>query len=430
LTLKLLHFCITLRASEKGFDLMKILSSNFDGDSQDTEMFEGIQTEDVAQAIANFERQVCGKFSDHSTNILFLRLSNIFSCFILFFFLDWNKIAEPIKAMVTPSRIVTQLIPITKLAKFFLDFDCIEGGKTVGECILSWFDEMDPNLAWKSKYCDVEAFLNLLVALQSNPETSNRTRTASFLLFFSKLRPFLQFHLLLNFESQHGLRLKTIQSWQFVYRDACEIFSFASNTKMPPIKCMAVDFMKAIEVWISELTEEAVLRPELQESLEPEVVITDPVLEHSAAASVSKKSDVPPVVLNPGNNFEKNDWTTASDEWTSTTSTQIVAAAPVAGVKARTFSTDDWSGTSDSLTTDSKRKELAPRSCAPISTGDWNACADAWTSSGKISGTVNKAIPNDDQSNWDAPRKMPASSNSNTTSDDWNSWSSTAPKPN
>ena len=75
-----------MRASEKGFDLMKILSSNFDGDSQDTEMFEGIQTEDVAHAIANFERQVCGKFSDHSTNILFLRLSNIFSCFILFIF--------------------------------------------------------------------------------------------------------------------------------------------------------------------------------------------------------------------------------------------------------------------------------------------------------------------------------------------------------
>jgi hypothetical protein len=179
-----------------------------------------------------------------------------------------------------------------------------------------------------------------------------------------------------------------------------------------------------------ELTEEAVLRPELQESLEPEVVITDPVLEQSAAASVSQKSDIPPVVLNPGNNFEKTDWTTAADEWASTTSTQIAAATPVAGVKARTFSTDDWSGTSDSLTTDSKRKELAPRSSAPISTDDWDACADAWTSSGKISGTVNKAIPNDDQSSWDAPRKMPASSNSNTTSDDWNSCSSTAPKPN
>jgi hypothetical protein len=70
LTLKLLHFCITLRTSEKGLDLLKILSSNFDGDSQDTEMFEGIQTEGVAQAIANFEHQVCGNFSDHSTNVV------------------------------------------------------------------------------------------------------------------------------------------------------------------------------------------------------------------------------------------------------------------------------------------------------------------------------------------------------------------------
>jgi hypothetical protein len=71
------------------------------------------------------------------------------------------------------------------------------------------------------------------------------------------------------------LHLKTLQTGPFVYRDACEIFSSASNTKMPPIKSMAVDFMKAIEVWLSELIAEAVLmRSELlQESLEPEVVI-------------------------------------------------------------------------------------------------------------------------------------------------------------
>jgi hypothetical protein len=69
--------------------------------------------------------------------------------------------------------------------------------------------------------------------------------------------------------------MKTLQTWKFVYRDACEVFSFASNTKMPPIKSMAVNFMKAIEVWLSELIAEAVLmRSELlQESLEPDVVI-------------------------------------------------------------------------------------------------------------------------------------------------------------
>jgi hypothetical protein len=56
---------------------------------------------------------------------------------------------------------------------------------------------------------------------------------------------------------------------------------------------MAVDFMKAIEVWISELTEEAVLRPELQESFEPEVIVTNPVLDQSVAASVSQMSNAP-----------------------------------------------------------------------------------------------------------------------------------------
>jgi hypothetical protein len=45
---------------------------------------------------------------------------------------------------------------------------------------------------------------------------------------------------------------------------------------------------------------------------------------------VSQKSDVPAFALNSGSNFGKNDWTIAADEWTSTTSTQIVAVAPVA----------------------------------------------------------------------------------------------------
>ncbi len=44
---------------------------------------------------------------------------------------------------------------------------------------------------------------------------------------------------------------------------------------------------------ISELTEEAVLRPELQEFLEPKVGITDPVLDQSVAASGSQISNAP-----------------------------------------------------------------------------------------------------------------------------------------
>ena len=56
LTLRLLRFCITLRAREEGLDLLKLLGSNFDSDN-----FEGIQNDQVARAIADFVSQVSGK---------------------------------------------------------------------------------------------------------------------------------------------------------------------------------------------------------------------------------------------------------------------------------------------------------------------------------------------------------------------------------
>ena len=95
---------------------------------------------------------------------------------------------------------------------------------------------------------------DMLVALESNPETSSRKRVKSFALFFSNLRPSLQCHLLLNFESQHGFRLRTIPSWQFIYQDVCAIFSESSNTSPPPLKSTAVDFINGIQAWLSKLT--------------------------------------------------------------------------------------------------------------------------------------------------------------------------------
>jgi hypothetical protein len=180
-------------------------------------------------------------------------------------------LAESINALVKSNRIAKQLVPITKLAKFFLCFHCFDGAKTVGDCVSSFFAKMDSSLACQSKCCDVEAVVDMLVALESNPETSSRERVKSFALFFSHLRPSLQCHLLLNFESQHGFRLQTIPSWQFFYRDVCAIFSESSNTSPPPLKCMAVDFMNGIQVWLSRLREEAKLRPELQDSVEPNI---------------------------------------------------------------------------------------------------------------------------------------------------------------
>ncbi len=67
-TLKLLHLCITLRAREEGLALLKMLGADFatsNSKRQQTTTYEGIQNEDVAKAIAEFECEVTGTFSFH-----------------------------------------------------------------------------------------------------------------------------------------------------------------------------------------------------------------------------------------------------------------------------------------------------------------------------------------------------------------------------
>jgi hypothetical protein len=64
LTLRLLRLCITLQSCTEGLILLKILGSDFREESSDgkvSENFEGIQNEQVAQAIAEFESLI-GKY--------------------------------------------------------------------------------------------------------------------------------------------------------------------------------------------------------------------------------------------------------------------------------------------------------------------------------------------------------------------------------
>jgi hypothetical protein len=79
LTQRLFDFCNSIWAPEEGPQhLLKNLALNFDKDSQDTEEFEGIQTEDVALAIAKFEHQVCGNVLVYSANVFSITFLFIF----------------------------------------------------------------------------------------------------------------------------------------------------------------------------------------------------------------------------------------------------------------------------------------------------------------------------------------------------------------
>jgi hypothetical protein len=91
--------------------------------------------------------------------------------------------------MISPNRITQQLMPIIKLAHSFLNFDCLEGAKLVGDRVSSAFINIDKqqarNPTWQQT--DIRAYIELIFALEANPKTSNQGRMKSFSSFFSKL---------------------------------------------------------------------------------------------------------------------------------------------------------------------------------------------------------------------------------------------------
>ena len=131
LTLRLLRLCTALNAREEGLALLKVLGEDFAKKPKETdfprnETFEGIQNEEVAEAIAEFECKVTGTFS------LYFYLKIIHS---FFYVQGWNDIAPLIKRLVSPGRVSKQLKPIAKLAECFHDVNCPEGAKMVEDSI-------------------------------------------------------------------------------------------------------------------------------------------------------------------------------------------------------------------------------------------------------------------------------------------------------
>jgi hypothetical protein len=65
LTLRLLRLCIALRARKEGLEILKILGSEFEikKKKKTLKTFEGIQNEQVAQAVVEFVCQSNGEFS-------------------------------------------------------------------------------------------------------------------------------------------------------------------------------------------------------------------------------------------------------------------------------------------------------------------------------------------------------------------------------
>ena len=124
--------------------------------------------------------------------------------------------------MISPARIVKQLEPIIKLAQFFLNFDCFEGAKLVGDRISSSFINFDKQQALKIKQPEILSYIELIISLEENAETANRERISSLVSLFSKLEPSIQCYVVLELEAQASSHFKDMKSCNVMFQDLCK----------------------------------------------------------------------------------------------------------------------------------------------------------------------------------------------------------------
>ncbi len=143
--------------------------------------------------------------------------------------------------MISPNRITQQLMPVIKLALFFLNFDCLEGAKLVGDRVSSAFINIDKqqahNPAWQQT--DIRAYLELIFALEANPKTSNQGRMKSFASFFSKLKYSMLCDLVQEMASQASSRNENSDSCKNMFHVVCKALNDC-DLRSPSIKKKAV----------------------------------------------------------------------------------------------------------------------------------------------------------------------------------------------
>jgi hypothetical protein len=119
------------------------------------------------------------------------------------------------------------------------------GAKFVGDFVSSFFAELDQTLALKSKEFEVEAYVDMIVELETNWNTCCLSRLACFILFFSKVRSSLQCRVLLYFEVQFNSQMENYQSCKNLFYALCRnILSDKCNIYVQPVKSIIVDLVR------------------------------------------------------------------------------------------------------------------------------------------------------------------------------------------
>ena len=141
-------------------------------------------------------------------------------------------------ALVTPNRIVDQLACLVHLVKHLADRWCTEGAVKLMDSISSTLAELDANSAADLRQPELDAFVEQLVAMESNPETSNPQRLAHLTSLFPRLDFYQQCRLVVDLQ-------KRLQDVPSLFRDLCRILSLsdlhspglAANVVVQLLKC-------------------------------------------------------------------------------------------------------------------------------------------------------------------------------------------------
>jgi hypothetical protein len=152
--------------------------------------------------------------------------------------------------------------------------------------------------------------MDMIVALEMNPETASRERIASFFLFFSKLQLSMQCRFFLDFETRFCSHSKKHPSCQPILYGLCQkILAITCNIYAPSVKCFAVDLVSCFlrlgnGQWLETVISNVCREPTVSESQTfilmkkdlIEKLITSPVIYQLATTSELGQSVMIPII--------------------------------------------------------------------------------------------------------------------------------------
>ncbi|KAI9552309.1 hypothetical protein GHT06_022673 [Daphnia sinensis] len=208
-TYRLLRLCLFLQARDEGLELLDLLATDFcsasgkdvlsliTNSNSPTYVYEGIQSEEVAEVIAEFQYLISG----------------------------WSACLDRILKLATPNRIVEQLVQLINLVKHLLDRSCLEEGANLMDCISLILRDLESNFAKALGQPEVDAFMDQLTIMETNPMISNPSRLEDFTSLFPRLDFNVQCRLVVDLQKDKCARLRTLPSCQQMFRNLCHSVS-------------------------------------------------------------------------------------------------------------------------------------------------------------------------------------------------------------